>query len=440
MNQPPSSLAEYLDDASRSLLDVCTACGACVTACPVVPTAGIADVPAEQVIGGVLDLLRTGAALDDASQTFASQCNGCGECIPACPEGINPRRMIMLASAMAAKEVAETPHLFRRMARAIRIMAAMQLAPDDLARLMKPPSPRPVDVVFYLGCNPIRTPHLLFNAMTILDALEADYEVVGGPAACCGIIHAKWQGDFQHGGAVTEGSLNKFAGFTPDKVLSWCPSCILHLGETVAGFRDPGFEFSHVTSYFIDRLEDLRARLTTPVARRAILHTHVGMAEYGDNVQRLLEAIPGLEIVEVMAEPGYTCGGSGADRSPVLKAEARGLLLERIERDDVDLLITLYHGCHAQLAQLEARGAVEVLNFTDLLVEALGEAPREDRSKHLRMMDDWRLVFEEGAPWLKANGIDVDPEWLRGLLPDIFAQAEFKGGLEGIDKTSLPAG
>ena len=35
---------------------------------------------------------------------------------------------------------------------------------------------------------PIRTPHLLFNAMAILDALEVDYEVVGGPGACCGII------------------------------------------------------------------------------------------------------------------------------------------------------------------------------------------------------------------------------------------------------------
>ncbi len=439
MNQTPSSLAEYFDSASRSLLKACTACGACVTACPVVPTAGIESEPPEAVIGGVLELLRGGGPLEGASRIFAGQCNGCGECIPACPEGINPRRLVMLASTMASRQAAETPHLFRRMARAIRIMAAMQLAPDELSRLLRPPSPRPVDVVFYLGCNPIRTPHLLFNAMTVLDALEVDYEVVGGPAACCGIIHAKWQGDFARGEKVTEGSLDRFAGFSPDKVLSWCPSCILHLGETVAGFRDPGFDFGHVTSYFVDRLDELKAHFNTPIPRRAVLHTHVGMAEYGENVERLLAAIPGLEIVEIMAEPGYTCGGSGADRSPALKAMARDDLLRRIARDDVDLLITLYHGCHGQLVSLQARGEVEVLNFTDLLVEALGEAPREDRSKHLRMMDDWRLVLEEGAPWLKANGIDVDPEWLRGLLPDIFAQAEFKGGLEGLDGSSVSA-
>ena len=79
------------------------------------------------------------------------------------------------------------------------------------------------------------------------------------------------------------------------------------------------------------------------------------------------------------------------------------------------------------------------MNFTDLLVEALGEAPHEDRSKRLRMMDDWRLVLEEGTPWLKANGIDVDPEWLAGLLPEIFAQAEFKGGLEGLETSGAGA-
>ena len=102
-------------------------------------------------------------------------------------------------------------------------------------------------------------------------------------------------------------------------------------------------------------------------------------------------------------------------------------------RDDVDRLVTLYHGCHAQLCSLEAEGDVEVVNFTDVIVEALGEAPREDRSKRLRMMDDWRLVLEEGAPWLAANGVDVDPDWLAGLLPKIFAQAEFKGDLGELD-------
>ena len=40
------------------------------------------------------------------------------------------------------------------------------------------------------------------------------------------------------------------------------------------------------------------------------------------------------------------------------------------------------------------------------------------------------MVLDEGEIYLKANGVNMDRVWLKGLLPDIFAQSEFKGGLE----------
>lgn len=82
-----------------------------------------------------------------------------------------------------ASIASRTPQLFRRMARAIKLMVAMQLLPEDYARLVMPARPRPVDLIFYLGCNALRTPNLLLNTVELLDALEADYEVIGGPPA-----------------------------------------------------------------------------------------------------------------------------------------------------------------------------------------------------------------------------------------------------------------
>ena len=52
------------------------------------------------------------------------------------------------------------------------------------------------------------------------------------------------------------------------------------------------------------------------------------------------------------------------------------------------------------------------------------------------MQQDWDLVLDEGEIYLKANGIDVDREWLKAQLPDIFAQTEFKGGLECFGSTA----
>ena len=178
---------------------------------------------------------RPGGGLGASVQRFA------GSAFPPVPKESTPRTMVMLASARSAEAHSDTPQLFRKMARAIRLMAAMQLAPADLARLLQPPKPRAVPVVFYVGCNAVRTPHLLFNAMYVLDAVGVDYEVLGGPAACCGIIHTKWEGEADAGGRVTDGTLKRFGEFEPERVLSWCPSCQLHLGkrlpDTGSGLR-----------------------------------------------------------------------------------------------------------------------------------------------------------------------------------------------------------
>lgn len=425
-----TSLDAYLERTNADYLDACTSCGKCVEICPGTPVAGIDASRSSEIVDEVVGLFDGGPRLTGDAKQWAHQCNGCGICIPACPENINPRRLIMLASTAESQLGSETPQLFRKMARAIRIMAAMQLAPPEFQTLLRNPRAREVPVVFYLGCNPIRTPHLLFNVMTILDALEIDYETVGGPGACCGIIHSKWEGEIDMGGRVAGGTLDRFEDFAPDHVLSWCPSCVLHLGETIDGFRDTSFNFDHITQFMVDRASALRDRFVRPVERRVLLHVHDGMPEIGRNVTELLSGIPGLTIADTVSEPGYTCGGSGADRSPELKRVKREETLARAEADGIDALVTLFHGCHGQLAAEEKRGTFEVLNWTDLVVEALGETPHDDSNKRYRLHQDWDMVLDEGEIYLKANGIDVDREWLKGLLPDIFAQTEFKGGLE----------
>ncbi len=425
-----AQLSEFVADAAHGILSACTGCGRCVEACPVVPFAGLSGADPKAIVSGVLGALGGGAPLSGDAATWAHQCNGCGACIPACPEGVNPRQMIMLANTRDARHGTATPQLFRKMARAIRLMAAMQLVPEDVRRLLQPPRSRDAEVVFYLGCNAIRTPHILFNAMYVLDALEVDYEVLGGPSACCGIIHSKWEGDLKTGGQVTTATLHRFGEFKPKKVLNWCPSCELHLGETIKGYRETSFDFDHITKYLVEREADLKTRLTTPVEMRVMLHAHTGMAELGGNVARLLHAIPGLTLVDTLLEPGYTCGGSGADRSPALKAQLREETLARMKDSGCDALVSLYHGCHQQLSAAGLEHGFRVVNFTDLLVRGLGGEPREDALQAYRALGDWKAIASLALPKLKASGIDFDAGALAALLPEVFASAEFRGGLE----------
>ena len=433
MNTPTPAQAgfsDYVDQAWADMLSACTRCGACVEVCPVRPFApGLAEADPGQVVSGVLDFMRDSVPLPPASATWVRQCNGCGDCIPACPEGINPRRLVMMSCSKVSQVDNPTPHVFRKMARAIRIMVSMQLLPAEVARLLRPPQARPVDVVFYTGCNPIRTPHVLFNVMTILDRLDVEYEVMGGPSACCGIVYSKWEGDLKKGGRVSEQTLQRFGEFTPQKVLSWCPSCQIHLGETIKGYREVAFDFDHITQFLLEHEAELIARFTTPVNERVVVHTHRGLPEVGQAVLRLLRAIPGLTVVAEAEEPGYMCGASGSDRSPELKAHVRQDTLALCRQDNVDALVSLFHGCHLQLSKEGHAHGFRVTNFTELLVRALGEQPCPDTVEPYRLIKDWRAMVDEAAPLLKANGIQMDPDELAAVLPEVFTSAEFRGGL-----------
>jgi heterodisulfide reductase subunit D len=427
------SLDPFLQTEAREIAAACSTCGECVRVCPVVPYGAAAGASATDVVRGVVDLLADRGHLTEASRAWIESCNGCGECIPVCPEAINPRKMISLACAKDTRSGSKTPDLYRRMSRAIKIMVGMQLLPAEFRRVFSPEPRKKVDLVFYLGCNALRTPHLLFNCMTMLDSLGAHYAVVGGPSSCCGVIATKWEGRAEVGAKVTGNTMDGFEGYEPDKVLNWCPTCQLHLGETLDGYRQTSYEFDHVTKYLASHINTFREKFVRAIPKKVVVHAHVGRSDICRDIDILLRAIPGLEIVETVFESGYTCGGSGCSKAPALAAKEHSHLIQRVRELGADALVTLYHGCHAIFAGTEADGHYEVLNYTDLLVEALGEIPHKDKLKEYKLLDDWKLIAEEGGAYLRENGLTVDPDWLAQHGPAIFASLEFKGELHCFD-------
>jgi Fe-S oxidoreductase len=84
----------------EAMADACTHCGACFRACPMVTPAGLGEADPGEVTAGIVDLITGGAGNDEAVR-WANVCSGSGNCIPACPEGINPRFMVQLARGFA---------------------------------------------------------------------------------------------------------------------------------------------------------------------------------------------------------------------------------------------------------------------------------------------------------------------------------------------------
>ena len=76
---------------------------------------------------------------------------------------------------------------------------------------------------------------------------------------------------------------------------------------------------------------------------------------------------------------------------------------------------------------------IKIVNFTDLLVRALGGTTREDVREAGRMLKDWHAMVANMQFTLAENGTEVDTDWLADLMPELFTSAEFKGGLKAFD-------
>src|ERR1051325_396250 len=119
------------------------------------------------------------------------------------------------------------------------------------------------DVVLYLGCNVLRTSHMVQTVSAIFDRLGLDYVAAGGPTYCCGI---------QHHRRGQEASGERYAHHTIDLLQSMAPR---------AGPRP----------------------VLSPPPRRGgppgALHSHCAPgagAREGRAARRLLEAVPGITV------------------------------------------------------------------------------------------------------------------------------------------------
>ena len=430
-DRPGLSFAAYLDAQAQQLTSQCTRCGKCVEVCPTLRSghAPLGEAAPEEVITGVVNFLRGGALLDP-SRVWAEVCMGSGECIPACPEHINPRLMLTIAASRikaAKSERGENPTAayFKRMSQIINLAAGMQMSPEQYRRLTgRAGGSDRSDIVMYLGCNVLRTPVIVFSLLDILDRLGVGYAVLGGVANCCGLVHLKLEGDVDGMDVIANRTIDKMIAFNPRTVLQWCPSCVLQFDETVRGFRPYPFEFQHVSDFLVGQLDRLRALFVQPVRRRVALHRHDGGLGIAEKVAQLLAAVPGLEIVPIEEhfDWAYSCGpGALGNVAAAREASHRQTIRSAVEAG-AEVLVTQYHTCHRDLTAFEGQYPLEVKNWTSLLAGAMGLEEHEDRYKRYKLHDDINAILADAKEFIEANNLDTST--IREILPNLLAGKE----------------
>lgn len=391
-----------------------------------VAPAGLAGFDGAEVVSGVLDLLAGGAGTE-AAVRWTQVCSSSGTCIPACDYGVNPRFMVKLAG-LKAKRAEDGPAASRRavamyngMARAVRQLSRLLLPPEDLARLDGAGGAREADegapdVVFYTGCNVLKTPHIALTCLDVLDALGIRYAVEGGPATCCGIVHFLG-GDATLSGRLGYRSIETLASHRTAEVLSWCPSCQVQMGEGALPSyeRSTGTKPFELTPFlmFLDRhLARLKPLFAHPVKRRVAIHERPGIPGAMEAAKRILGAIPGLELVEVDA-PRAGLMSNFLSALPDFKRHLLATEFAGVEASGADILATVFHACHREICHFDSGRSFEIVNVMDLIGEAMG-LRHEDAFKRLKAMRDVDAILLDSLDLIRER--DVDVEALRAAL------------------------
>ncbi len=421
---PETAFETALAARTGDMLNACTRCGKCVEICPMTGPAGVGAAAPKDVISGVIDMLRGGEG-SPAAKAWATGCALTGDCIAACPEGINPRFLLAMTRVTLARQSSDLRERrrkgienFRVVADGVNVLSRMQLSDAELARLGQQvndrldhgstakPGERP-DFVFYTGCNVLKTPHMALTALDIMDTLGVTYEVMGGPTHCCGVVQLR-TGDTEISGRAATSSLDKLAeGKTG--VISWCASCHVQFTETtiptiekIRGARP--FEMTPFMLFLATRFDDLRPMLKTPVPMRIALHKHRGVKGVVEAGTELLRMVPGIEIVD-LNQPAVGLMSNALSALPDYKRSLQLAELEAAAAAGIDALVAIYHVDHRELCAHERDWPFRIVNILDIVGASMG-LHHDDHFKRLKIMQDADAIVADCKDMLAARGLD----------------------------------
>jgi Fe-S oxidoreductase len=429
------SFLDALRGRVEASLDACTRCGKCVAACPMVEPAGIdtgsGGERAPAIAASLMDLVAGGPGIPEAAR-WAQVCTNSGKCIPACDYGVNPRFLVNMARIAVKARAGEAvvrrgaQQYFTGMARGTRVISRLQLPPEVLERVA-PPLRAPEeyettpDIVFYTGCNVIKTPHIALLVLEVLDRLGVSYAVMGGTAACCGIQQFK-RGDAKTAGRVSYNTIERLGRPGAARVVTWCPSCQIQLGEVALpayqeSFGAMPFELAPIAEFFAERLDELRRHFVHPVPKRVALQERSAVPGIMVAIKKILRAIPDLEIVELDV-PVLSTQASHLAVLPEFKAELREREFRAAAEAGVTTFASVFHACHRELIRYQPQVSFELVNFMELIGESMGiDIP--DLYKRLALIGDIDTIVADTAELIAAHRLDLE------TVRDVLAQELF---------------
>ena len=138
---------------------------------------------------------------------------------------------------------------------------------------------------------------------------------------------------------------------------------------------------------------------------RVALHRHPGVAGVMEAATSLLQAIPGITLVD-LNQPAVGLQSFSLGVLPAFKRELQFNELCAARDAGIDALVTVYHSEHRELCAHERDWPFQIVNLLELVGASMG-LQRKDRYKELKIMQDADQIIAECGDLIAQHALDA---------------------------------
>ncbi|MHA2271532.1 MAG: (Fe-S)-binding protein [Candidatus Hodarchaeales archaeon] len=365
--------------------DHCIKCGLCLATCPVCKELLLEKYTPRGKIQLAKQYSQGSLDLSDHYWDIFAKCLLCCACSVTCPSGVDLRRVLF----STREEIASKRGLHPRMKRFVESLVAHHNISgsdnaergewreflDDLPAHMY--QKEKAEIVYFVGCVasffPIVQP-IPEHLVQILATVKADFTILAEEEWCCGfpLIGA---GTPEAMREVIDHNLEKVKALKAKTVVFSCPSCY----NTWKEYYKTDLELLHSTQ-FLEKLIDEGAIHLGAINTVVTYHDPCDLGRNSsvyDAPRRILQAIPGLTLVELENSQAQSvcCGGGG--NLEMIDSDLTGNLAQKkiaeIQKIGVNTVVTACQQC-VRIIKAKARERkinLNVLDIAELVLQAM---------------------------------------------------------------------
>lgn len=314
LSTPDKETVDILLELGGEKLKICYQCGTCTGTCPwnLVRSFNVRRMMHQAQLG-----------LVDFEDEDIWTCATCGACVKRCPRG-GEIIDVMKAIRKVVSEIGagKVPDSLRISIKNIASLGNPQGEPPekraDWAQGMDVKTFTPqTEWLYFPCCIPAYDTKARRTARAtaeILGKMGVDFGILGEKEKCCGesVRKAGAEEVFQ---SLANSNIQTFAESGVKKVLVSSPHCY-HTFKNEYPELGAEFEVIHTTQFLAQLIEEKKLKFSKEIKKKVVYHDPCYLGRHNEiyeEPRRVLEAIPGLELVEFedSKQDAICCGGGG---------------------------------------------------------------------------------------------------------------------------------